>query len=711
MTTSTPATAVSAPDDLTEVVTHTPVQDVALPGGAGILALVTLDNGRDHTRPTTFGPRGIAELRTTVERLRERAEAGEIQAVAITGKPFVFAVGADLSGIPHVVERRQATEFARAGHTAFAAIMDLPVPTFAFVNGAAMGGGVEIALACDRRSISAGVAAFALPETFLGLLPGWGGCYLLPNLIGPAKALKVIVENPLSQNRMLTAKEVAALGIADVLLEPADFLEDSLRWAAGVLSGTTSTQRPEVDRDEAAWHAACDAARKVVLAKSGGRATGALRAVELVRAARTATREDAFAAEDEALGDLTMSDELRAGLYAFDLVQKRARRPAGAPDASLGRPVTKVGIVGAGLMASQLALLFARRLGVPVVMTDLDEVRVVNGVGWVHAEVQDLLASGRVSSDKASFLTRLVTGSTSKAGFADADFVIEAVFEEMSVKRQVFAELEAVVSAECVLASNTSSLSITEMASALRHPERVVGFHFFNPVAVMPLLEIIPGEQTDDSALATGFATGRALGKTTIRVKDSASFVVNRMLGRFMGEFSRIVDEGTPVATADRAVAGLAPMPPFVVLGLVGPTIALHNIETLNRAFGERFHVSPSLRRLVEAGKRGYYVMEDGRPVPDPEVLAMAERPENPVELTVEQVRERILGVLAEEVGLMLSEGVVAAPMDIDLAMITGAGFQFWNGGLCPLLDREGASERVLGRRFLPPGVASVPVG
>ncbi len=448
-----------------------------------------------------------------------------------------------------------------------------------------------------------------------------------------------------------------------------------------------------------------------MLAKSAGRATGALRAVELVRAARTATREEAFTAEDEALGDLTMSDELRAGLYAFDLVQKRAKRPAGAPDSSLARPVTKVGIVGAGLMASQLALLFARRLGVPVVMTDLDEVRVANGVGWVHAEVQDLLARGRVSPDKASFLTRLVTGSTSKAGFADADFVIEAVFEEMSVKRQVFAEVEAAVSAECVLASNTSSLSITEMASALRHPERVVGFHFFNPVAVMPLLEIIPGERTDDSALATGFATGRALGKTTIRVKDSASFVVNRLLGRFMGEFSRIVDEGTPVATADRAVAGLAPMPPFVVLGLVGPTIALHNIETLNRAFGERFHVSPSLRRLVEAGKRGYYVMEDGRPVPDPEVLAMAERPENPVELTVEQVRERILGVLAEEVGLMLSEGVVAAPMDIDLAMITGAGFQFWNGGLCPLLDREGASEQVLGRRFLPPGVASVPVG
>jgi len=644
-----------------------------------------------------------------VDALRARADAGEIQAVAITGKPFVFAVGADLSGVPYVTDREQALAIARAGHAAFAAVSDLPVPTFAFVNGAAMGGGVELALACDHRTLSYGVPAFALPETFLGLVPGWGGCFMLPNLIGAPDALKVIIENPLSQNRMLKAKEVAALGIADVLLEPADFLEDSLRWAAAVVAGAVPVQHREVDRDETAWDAACDAARTVVLARTGGKALGALRAVELVRAARTATREEAFAAEDAALGDLIMTDELRAGLYAFDLVQKRAKRPAGAPDKALARPVTKVGIVGAGLMASQLALLLARRLGVPVVMTDLDEERVAKGVGWVHAEIQGLLGKRRISPDKASFLTGLVTGSTGKDGFADADFVLEAVFEEMAVKQQVFAEVEAVVSPECVLATNTSSLSITEMASRLQHPERVVGFHFFNPVAVMPLLEIIPGERTDDAALATAFATGRTLGKTTIRVKDTASFVVNRLLGRFMGEFSRIVDEGTPVTTADRAVAGLAPMPPFVLLGLVGPAIALHNNETLHRAFGDRFYVSPSLQRLVAAGKRGYYQVVDGRQVPDPEVQAMAEQPEHPVELSVDEARERILGVLAEEVGRMLSEGVVAAPMDLDLALITGAGFQFWNGGLCPLLDREGVSQRVLGRRLLPAGVASVP--
>ena len=692
-----------------EVVTRSIVQDVTLPGGAGTLALVTLDNGFDHTKPNTFGPATLVQLQAVVDGLRARAEAGEIAAVGITGKPFIFAVGADLTGVPHVSQREQAVEIARAGHRAFASIMDLPVPTFGFVNGAAMGGGVEIALACDYRTISGGVPAVALPECFLGLVPGWGGCYLLPRLLGAPKALKVIIENPLSMNRMLKGVEAYQLGIADAIFEPADFLEDSLRWAADVVSGQVTITRPDRTQDAAEWDAACDAAGKLADAKTARRSPAPYRAIDLVRAARTSSRDDAFAAEDAALGDLLMGDELRAGLYAFDLVQRRAKRPAGAPDRALARKVTKVGIVGAGLMASQLAMLFARSLGVPVVMTDLDEDRVAKGVGYVHGEVDGLLAKGRIGQDKANFLKGLVTGSTSKDGFADADFVIEAVFEEMAVKQQVFAEVEAVVSSECVLATNTSSLSITQMASGLEHPERVVGFHFFNPVAVMPLLEIIPGEKTDDATLATAFATGKGLKKTTILVKDSASFITNRLLGRFMGEFSRIVDEGTPVQVADRAVAGLAPMPPFVLMGLVGPAIALHNSQTLVRAFGDRFYASPSLEAMVAARKPGYYTVVDGMQVPDPEVLAMQVTPEHPVELTVPQVRERVLSAIADEVARMLDEKVAQAPMDIDLAMITGAGFQFWNGGIIPLLDREGISQKVVGHRFLPPGVASVP--
>ncbi len=686
----------AAPEFTDEVVTKALVQDVTMPGGAGTMALITLDNGFDHTRPNTFGPASLAEISAAVGTLKARAEAGQIQAVGITGKPFIFAVGADLSGIPYVRGRDQALEIARAGHAAYSQIMDLPVPTFAFVNGAAMGGGVEIALACDYRTISAGVPAVALPETFLGLVPGWGGCYLLPNLVGVAKALTVIIENPMNTNRMLKGPQAFKLGMADAMFAPAEFLEASIAWAAGVVSGVVTVTRPEVDRDEAAWTTAIAMAKGLVDVKTGGKSPAPYRALELVAAARTADRESAFAAEDEALGDLVMADELRAGLYSFDLVQKRAKRPAGAPDKALARPVTKVGIVGAGLMAAQLALLFAKSMEVPVVMTDLDQERVDKGVAYVHGQLADQVTKGRINQDTANKITALVTGSTSKEGFADAEFVIEAVFEEIGVKKQVFAEVEAVVSPECVLASNTSSLSISEMAADLAHPERVVGFHFFNPVAVMPLLEIIPGEKTDDAALATAFAVGRALKKTTIRVKDSASFIVNRLLGRFMGEYTRIVDEGTPSAIADQAVAGIAPMPPFVLLGLVGPAIALHNSETLHRAFGDRFYVSPSLTAMVEAKKTAY----------DPSLQIP---PENPVALDVAATRERVLSAICEEIGLMLADGVAQAPMDIDLAMITGAGFQFWNGGICPVLDREEISEKVLGRHLLPPGAASVP--
>ena len=692
-----------------ELVTRALVRDVEMPAGAGTLALVTLDNGRDHTKPNTLGPAGMAGLRDVVARLDERARAGEIQAVAFTGKPFIFAVGADLTGVPQIGSREDALAIARLGHETYAAIGDLPVPSFAFVNGAVMGGGVELALACTYRTMSAGVPAVALPECFLGLVPGWGGCWMLPNLIGLVPALKVIIEDPLSNNRMLTGPQAAKLGMADVLLAPADFLTESVRWAAGVLTGAVTVERAEIERDEQAWEGAIAAARAQVEAKTGGAAPAPLRALDLMSAARTAQRDDAFAAEDEALADLLMSPQLRAGLYAFDLVQKRARRPAGAPDKSLARPVTKVGIVGAGLMASQRALLFLRRLEVPVVMTDLDAARVEQGVRYVTDEIDKLEAKGRIGADKARRYRALITGATDKAAFADAEFVIEAVFEEMGVKKEVLAQVEAVVGPETVLATNTSSLSITQMAADLAHPERVVGFHFFNPVAVMPLVEIVrsSGDRaTDDPTLATAFALAKALKKSAILVSDSPSFIVNRLLGRFMSDVGRIVDEGTPIDVVDRAFAGVTPMSPFTLIELVGPAIALHNNETLAAAFPDRFIVPASLKALVESGRRGFYTHDASGSHLDPDAAALVPTPDNPRILDASEVREAVLGRLAQEARLMLDEGVVAAPMDLDLAMITGAGFPFWNGGLTPLLDRTGLSEQVAGGRFLPRGVA-----
>ena len=673
-----------------EVVTRALVRDVQLPGGAGTMALITLDNGHDHTRPNTFGPAGLLALRDALDSVAARTD---IAAVGVTGKPFIFAAGADLGVAAQVRTRDEALAVGRLGHKVFRRLGELSVPSFAFVNGAALGGGLELALHCSYRTISSGVTAVAFPECFLGLLPGWGGTYLLPRLIGPSRALKLIIENPLSQNRMVAGPEVFSLGIADALFEPADFLAESLRWAARVVSGSATVTREVPEED---WDAAVAGARFFADGKLHGAAPAPYRAIELVAAARDRTRDEGFAAEDEGLADLLLSDELAASLYAFDLTQKRARHAAGAPDASLARPVTKVGVVGAGLMAAQIALLFARRLEVPVVLTDLDQARLAAGVGHVHGEIAKLASRGRITADAAARLTGLVTGSLTKDAFADADFVIEAVFEEIAVKQKVFAEVEAVVRPDCVLATNTSSLSVTEMAAGLAHPSRVVGFHFFNPVAMMPLVEVIRAAATDDATLATALAVGKALKKNCVLVKDSPAFVVNRLLTRFLGEVIATVDEGTPFEVAEHAPDPLGlPTTPFLLLQLVGPAVALHVGETLHAAYPGRFGVSPKLRALVAAGQTAVYGPDFSVVPAVAAILAGGDRPSTP-----DQVRERALEALAEETRLILDEGVVAAPEDIDLCLILGAGWPFHLGGITPYLDRSGIAEKVTGTRF-----------
>jgi 3-hydroxyacyl-CoA dehydrogenase/enoyl-CoA hydratase/carnithine racemase len=676
-----------------EVITRALVRDVELPGGeqgAGTMALITLDNGHDHTRPSTFGPAGLISLRDALDSVAGR---DDIVAVGVTGKPFIFAVGADLTGAALIRSRDEALAIARLGHAVFRRFGELSVPSFAFVNGAALGGGLELALHCSYRTISSGVSAVAFPECFLGLLPGWGGTYLLPRLIGPAQALKVIVANPLSQNRMLKGPDALGLGIADAMFEPADFLAESLRWASRVLTGEVSVTRATVEDN---WDAAVGAARFFADGKLHGAAPAPYRAIDLVAAARDRDRDEGFAAEDEGLADLLLSDELHAGLYAFDLTQKRARKTAGAPDRALARPVTKVGVVGAGLMAAQIALLFARRLEVPVVLTDLDQARLDAGVGHVRAEIAKLARRGRISADAAARLSGLVSGSLTKDAFADADFVIEAVFEEISVKQRVFAEVEAVVRPDCVLATNTSSLSVTQMAAALAHPERVVGFHFFNPVAMMPLVEVVRAAETDEATLATALAVGKGLKKDCVLVKDSPAFVVNRLLTRFLGEVLGCVDEGTAWDVAEHAPDPLGlPVSPFLLLQLVGPAVALHVGETLAEAYPDRFATSPKLRALVEAGKTALYQPDFSV---DESVVALLSGGDRPS--TADQVRERALEALAEEIRLMLDEGVVTAPEDIDLCMILGAGWPFHLGGITPYLDRTGIAEKVTGTRF-----------
>jgi 3-hydroxyacyl-CoA dehydrogenase/enoyl-CoA hydratase/carnithine racemase len=686
--------------DPDEVVTHSFVRDIPISGGK-TLALITLDNGRDHNRPNTLGPATLIEFSAVLDALKERAAKKEIAGVAITGKPFIFAAGADLSKVSEIPSRDVGKQMAQLGHWTFGKLSELGVPSFTFYNGLALGGGVEIGLNSTYRTIDSSVPAFGLPEVSLGIIPGWGGAFLLPNLIGIENALNVIITNPLLQ-KTLKGKEAFDLGIADAIFGPANFLEDSIKWADAVLSGTTKVKRPnEPGKIERAvkWDVAIGIAQKTLEKRIGTIPLSPYRALELLRAAKNTDKKTAFAAEDDALADLISGDQFQASIYAFNLIQRRAKKPAGAPDKAIAKKVTKVGIIGAGLMASQFAFLFVRRLKVPVVITDIDQARVDKGVESIHTEIHQLLDKGRITGDESNRLKALVTGTTNKSDFADCDWVIEAVFEELGVKQDVFADVEKYLSPDAVLATNTSSLSVEQIGAKLKHPERLVGFHFFNPVDRMLLIEVVKTPHTDDATLSTAMVTAAALYKNAVITTDTPGFVVNRILAKVLGEAMHAVDTGTPFEVVDGSVKPFGlPMTPFQLLELVGLKVGAHVLDTHHAAFPDRFFESENLHKLADLGHiferdskgkvKGY----------DPKAVAIVGGGTTP--MTGEELRIRIEDGLADEIHRMLEDKVVAAAEDIDLCLILGAGYPFWDGGITPYLDRVGASERVFNDTF-----------
>jgi 3-hydroxyacyl-CoA dehydrogenase/enoyl-CoA hydratase/carnithine racemase len=629
-----------------------------------------MDNGEDWTKPNTFGEEALRSLDGVLGAL----ETGDWRGFALTGKPFVFAVGADMGEFGAITPERARTG-AEAGHELFGRIRALPFPTLAAINGAALGGGVEIALHCDYRTIAASVRHFACPEVFLGLIPGWGGTQLVPRLVGAEQAVKFVVESPLRQNRMLTGPQAFEAGFADALLEPVEFVDESLAFLLERVDEGAGKRHPQADLSDAAE--VCRKARARLDGQVHGAAPAPYRALDLIEGAATWSLEEGYRAEEDALADLLPGPQAQASIYAFGLVERRAKRGVGIPDTE-PRPVRRMGVVGAGLMARQLALLAVRRLEVPLVLRDLAQEQVDDAISWIAGELDELVRKGRLGEAKARFLGSLVSGGTGWEVFAGCDLVLEAVFEEMTVKKDVFAELERVVSPECVLATNTSSLSVTELGADVEHPERVVGMHFFNPVAVLPLVELVRTPQTDDATLATAWALTRKLRKTGVLVRDAPGFVVNRLLGRQSSVVTDALDHGNTVDETDEAVLRLGlPMAPSVLLQLVGPKVANHVRHTLNAAWPDRFPLSATLESLAEGG--------------DPVVVEHAPR-------TVDEIHEAVLEALADEARHILEEGVVAEAADIDTCLLLGAGFPFWLGGITKHLDQTGVSERVVGR-------------
>ena len=697
-------TMVGAPD---EVVTNAILRMVSLTpfGHNGELALITLDNGADHTRPNTFGAASLQSLSNAID----EATKSQAVAIAVTGKPFIFAAGADLSAMGFLKDKSQAIAIGDLGHEVFLKLHESKKPTFAFINGLALGGGLEVGLNCHYRTL-ASTAFTALPECFLGLVPGWGGATLLPKIIGPENAVQVIISNALNNNTMMKSKDALSLGVVDAVYEPADFLEKSVKFAADILSGKKKIERKDFSNDTAAYEKAIATGKAAVAKKyNGAEITSPLAALELIKASQKNSVRDGFASETKVLADLVMSDPLRASLYSFNLIQKKRKKVEGAPKPALARKVTKVGVVGAGLMASQLALLLLRNLKVPVVITDLDQERVDKGLAWIKNEIAKLVEKKRLSPESATRLLGNISGSTDQKVFANADFIIEAIFEELSLKQKLFKDLEAIITPECILATNTSSLSVEAMSEGLKNPERVIGFHFFNPVAVMPLLEVARTTKTDDATVATAINIGKELKKTMVIVKDAPAFVVNRLLTRFMGEVTDAIDEGTPYEVADAAMTPLGfPMSSLELLGLVGPAVALHVAETLNKNLGPRYKISPTMQRFVKEGVKTFYIKDaNGVNAVNPAAISLLEKGSKAS--TSDQVRRRALEAIATEAKMMLDEGVVATPQEIDICMLLGSGWPMHLGGILPYLDREGISEAVCGARFHPKGVASLP--
>jgi 3-hydroxyacyl-CoA dehydrogenase/enoyl-CoA hydratase/carnithine racemase len=619
---------------------------------AGSVALVTIDNGEDYRKPTTLGRSAFESAVSVLDEL----ERGDWSAAVFTGKPFVFCVGADIAVFTKLGSADAAIEGTRAGHALFARIRALPFPTVAAINGAALGGGLELALHCTARTLASNVRHLGFPEVALSIIPAWGGTQLLPKLIGPEAAARVIVLNPLRQNKLLTAPEAFELGIADRLLDAVEFVDESLRFAQEL----GSLERAEPDWSD------LEAVVRKTRSRIDDSVHGATRApyvaLDLIAGAKDWPIEAGYAAEENAMAELLVSTQAQASAYAFTVVERRSKKPPNLPDAK-PRRVQKVGIVGAGLMATQLATLFLRRLEVPVVLRDLDQARVDEALTTIREEV----------GGRKPFLATIVDGSTGWEQFAGCDLVLEAVFEELEVKRQVFAEVRK-VAPDAILATNTSSLSVEEMGAD-------VGLHFFNPVAILPLVEIVRTPQTTDEQLATAWDVVKKLKKRGVLVGDAPAFVVNRVLTRMTTVLMDSLENGNTVEETDEAVLSLGlPMAPSVLMQMVGPRVANHVLETLHEAYPDRFPLSPTLANFA-AGKDEIVIVGTAR-------------------RTVDQIREDALEAVADEVRHLLDEGVVAAAADVDACLILGAGYPFFLGGITKHLDQTGISERVTGGKL-----------
>jgi 3-hydroxyacyl-CoA dehydrogenase/enoyl-CoA hydratase/3-hydroxybutyryl-CoA epimerase len=666
----------------------------------------------------------MEELAAILSGLTNRAD---IRCLIIrSGKPGIFIAGADIREIEAVREPREAEEKSHSGQDLFNVLEDLPFPSIAVIDGAALGGGLELALACTYRLVSDNPRTqLGLPETGLGIVPGFGGTYRLPRAVGLTQALRMILSG-----KPVDGPRAARIGLAAACYPAAFLLDKANAFALKIASGSAFPSRGRRPRGFGAFlmegnplgrALVLRAARKDVLARGGRSYPALLETLSLLKKTVRASRQKALLLERQALGRTAPTRVCRNLIGLF--FAREAARHVPTPGVQQAVNVSRAAVIGAGVMGGKIAWLFARH-GIDALMKDVSWDAVQKGFASAYQAYQELARRGRLDRRRINLGMHKLSGSVDYASLGKPDAIIEAVVEDMSVKKKVLAEVEKAVAPDALLASNTSSLSITEMAGALAKPERFVGMHFFNPPSIMPLVEIIPGARTSADAVARASRLALDLGKTPIVVKDCPGFLVNRLLMPYLNESVSLVEEGADFRTVDRVLEEFGmPMGPFVLLDEIGLDVAAHVARILVAAFADRMAPGALLGEVTGGGLlgkksgKGFYVHEGhprpgSRPRANPDVWRLLPRPASARAVSRLDMMHRPLLAMLNEAARALEEGIVGSPQELDLALVLGTGFPPFRGGLLRWAEDElgiGTARDMLelyarnvGKRFTP---------
>jgi len=659
------------------------------------------------------------EFEKLLPQLESLGKEGKIDVlVLLSGKKGNFIAGADIELIQAAKTSQEAESLSRMGQKLMDRWEDLPFPTVAAINGAALGGGCEFSLACTAIVMSNDSGArIGLPEVLLGLIPGMGGCVRLPRKVGIATALDMILTG-----KTLTGERALKAGLAEACLPKENFEESALRWGKMNLSSLKAGKRiakePKLGgmggplgsllEKTPARSVVFKKAREGVLAKTKGQYPAPLEAIDVIQATsgfygekvRGSERDQAMAREAQGFGKMAATDISKNLIRLFFLtesVKKSKGLPAGTQVQE--RVVRHGAVLGAGVMGGGIAQLFADK-NVPARMKDINNQALALGVQAASKIFQKQVQKRKINQRQLLQKLNLIAPVTDFSGFHTADAVVEAIVENIDIKMKVFQELENSISPECIVASNTSSLSITKMQSVFKNPGRFVGMHFFNPVHKMPLVEVIRGEKTSDEAVATIFQFSKQLGKTPIVVKDSPGFLVNRLLAPYLNEAVYLLVEGVPIPEIDRVLLEFGmPMGPMELIDEVGVDVGEKVAHILHDAFGAGMLPAPLNSKVVASGRlgkkngKGIYSYEGPKKtkVLDPKVYEIIGVTPSKDAVSDEEILERCILPMINEASRCLDEGVVVSASEVDLGMIMGTGFPPFRGGLLRYADTLGA--------------------